>query len=148
MRQALGGKDVLDLTGAHAEGQCAECAVRGSVAISADDGEAGLKLMPSSGPMDVHDTLIAAVHVKEANAAVSAQLRTRASNCAEGKVGIEDGEQAVLGGDGMVHDGEGQFGAANFAAGGFESRECLRGSALVNEMPVNIKESGLLRVPR
>ena len=42
LQQALRGEHVLHFAGADAEGQRAESAVRGSVAVAADDGQAGL----------------------------------------------------------------------------------------------------------
>ena len=69
LHQALGGQHVLDFASADAEGQRAERAVRGSVAIAADDGLAGLgdaKLRAD----DVHDALIFAVHVEQTHAVI------------------------------------------------------------------------------
>jgi len=42
----------------------------------------------------------------------------------------------------MIHDGEGEIGAADFAAFGFESGEGLRGSTFVNQVAVDIDERG------
>jgi hypothetical protein len=90
--------------------------VRGGVAIAADDGEARLG-DAELGADDVHDALISAVHVEEAHAGLRAVAHQGFELAA--RVGIEDGEQAILRRDGMVHDGEGQLGATNFATGGF-----------------------------
>src|SRR5579883_2382350 len=43
LHQALRGQHMLDFAGADAEGQRAKGAVRGSVAVAADDGLAGLR---------------------------------------------------------------------------------------------------------
>ncbi len=43
----------------------------------------------------------------------------------------------------MIHHREGQLGLAHFAAGCFESRERLRGSAFVDQMAVDIDQRGL-----
>ena len=59
--QGLGGEHVLDLAGADAEGQRAEGAVGGGVAVAADDGHArlGEALL---GPDDVDDALAGVAH--------------------------------------------------------------------------------------
>ena len=43
----------------------------------------------------------------------------------------------------MVHHGESEVGAADFAALGFQSGEGLRGSAFVDEVPLDVDEGGL-----
>ena len=55
--QALRGEHVLDLAGADAERQRAERAVRGGVAVAADDRHARLG-EAELGPDDVHDALV------------------------------------------------------------------------------------------
>ena len=50
-KQALRGQDVLDFAGADAKGQRAKRAVRGGVAVAADDGHARAGSGPSSGPI-------------------------------------------------------------------------------------------------
>ena len=54
--QALGGQHVLDLGGADAEGERAEGAVGGGMAVAADDRQAGLG-EPQLGADHVHDAL-------------------------------------------------------------------------------------------
>ena len=57
LHEALGGEHVLDLAGADAEGQRAEGAVRGGVAVAADDRHARLG-DAELGPDDVDDALV------------------------------------------------------------------------------------------
>jgi len=61
----------------------------------------------------------------------------------QARVGIDDGQRAVGGGDGVVHHRECKIGAADFASLGAQAREGLRGSAFVDEVAVNIDERGL-----
>jgi len=139
LHKALRGENVLHFAGADAEGKGAEGAMRGSVAIAADDGVAGLRDAEFRAD-NVNNALIFAVHVKQAYAGFAAIF----FECfkLEAGVGVNNGEGAVLGGDGVVHDGEGEIGAADFAAFGFESGEGLRGSAFVDEVAINIDERG------
>src|SRR5260370_983750 len=65
---------MLDFAGADAEGQRTESAVRGSVAIAADDGETGLRDAEFRAD-DVHDALIAAEHVEETHTVLLAIAR-------------------------------------------------------------------------
>ena len=77
LQQALRGQHVLHFAGADAEGQRAERAVRGGVAVAADHGHAGLR--ESQFRADhVDDALPVAVHAQAADAelaAVGFQLR-------------------------------------------------------------------------
>jgi len=135
----LRGENVLDFAGADAEGERAERAVRGGVAVSADNGLARLCDAEFRAD-DVHDALIFAVHVEQADASFAAILF-------EGfklqlGVLVEDGEGAVGGGDRVVHDGEGEIRAADFAAFGAETSEGLRGGAFVDEVAVNVDNRG------
>ena len=56
---------------------------------------------------------------------------------------VEDGERAVGGGDGMIHDGEGEVGAADLTAFGFEAGKGLGRGALVDEVAIDVEERGL-----
>ena len=138
--QALRGQHVLDLAAADAEGQRAERAVRRSVAVAADDGQAGLR-DSEFGADDVHDALVAAEQIEQNDAVALAggferiELRAR--------VMVQDGQGTVLGGDRVVHHGEGQVGAANLAAVGLETRKSLRRGDLVDQVPVDIDERRL-----
>ena len=67
LQQGLGGQHMFDFAGADAKGQRAESAVRGRVAVAADDGHARLgaaKLRPN----DMHDPLFAVVQVVKRDA--------------------------------------------------------------------------------
>ncbi len=140
LQQALRGQHVLDFAGADAEGQRAEGAVRGGVAIAADDGQAGLR-DAELGTDDVDDALVAAGHVKERDAVPGAILRQRFD--LQARVLVHNREMAILGGDGMVHHREGEIGAAHLAAGGFQAGKGLRGGDFVNQVAVNVDEGRL-----
>lgn len=43
----------------------------------------------------------------------------------------------------MIHHGEGELGAADFAARSFESRKCLRRSAFVDQVAIDVNQRGL-----
>ena len=61
LRQRLGGQHVLDLARADAEGERPERAVRGGVAVAADDGHARQRAA-LLGPDDVDDALAGVAH--------------------------------------------------------------------------------------
>src|ERR1700674_3614262 len=136
-------KNMLDLAGANAESQRAEGAVGGGVAITADEGLAGLG-DAQLGADDVHDALILAVHVEKANAGFAAVLFEGIE--LELGVVIEDGQSAVGGGDGVVHHRESEIGAADLATFGAETGEGLGRRALMDEVAVNIDNRGLVGV--
>ena len=140
MREALRGQHVLDFAGADAECERAKRAVRGCVAIAADDGLPGLR-DAQLRPDDVHDTLLLAVHVEEAHAGFAAIFLERLK--LQPRVGVDDGQCPVGGGDGVVHHREGEIGPAHFASFGAQAGEGLRRSALMDEVAVDIDERGL-----
>ena len=72
----LRGQHVFHFAGADAESQRAERAVRGGVAIAADDGVAGLR-DAQLGADDMNDALICAVHVEQVDAEFFAVLLER-----------------------------------------------------------------------
>ena len=137
LHETLSGEDVLDFAGTDAESESAEGAVRGGMRVAADDGLAWLSDAEFRAD-DVDDALILAVHVEEANAGFAAIF----FEGVELKLGvlIENGEGAVGGGDGVVHDGEGEIGAADFTALGAKAGEGLRRGAFVNEVAIDIDE--------
>src|SRR6266436_4472334 len=135
LNKTLCCKDVLDFAGADAESQRAERAVRGSVAIAADKGLAGLSDAEFRAN-DVHDALILAIHVEEANAGLAAVFLEGVK--LELGIVIEDRQRAVRGGDGMVHHREREIGAADLAAFVAETGESLGRSAFVYEVAVNV----------
>ena len=140
LHQALRGHNVLDFAGADAEGERAECAVRGSMTVAADEGLAGLG-EAELGADDVNDALVAAIHVDEWDAEFAAVAREGFE--LEARVGVEDWESAIGGEDGVVHHGESEIGAAKLAAFGLESGEALRGSGFVDEVAVDIDDGRL-----
>src|SRR6266568_4655684 len=140
LHQALRGKDVLDLAGADTEGQRAKGAVRGSVAVAADDGLPRLRDAQFRAD-DVHDALVAAVHIEQAHAGFAAVLLEGIELQLRGLV--NDRQRAVGRWYGVVHHGECQIGAADLAAFGAETGKGLGRSALMDQVAVNVDERGL-----
>ena len=106
-RQALRGEHVADLRGADAEGDRAERAVRGRVAVAARDGHARLG-QPELRPDDVDDALVAAVGRRRADAELAAVAlerrpsslppsRRRTAGAAIGRHDVVDGGERALG---------------------------------------------------
>jgi hypothetical protein len=83
-----------------------------------------------------------AVHVEEADASFAA-VALEGFELELGVV-VEDGEGAVRGRDGMIHDGEGEIGTADLAAFGFEAGKGLGRGTLVDEMAINVDQGGLV----
>ena len=131
---------MLDFAGANTKRQGAKGAVRRSVAVAANKSLAWLRDAQFRTD-DMHDALVAAVHVKEPHAKLAAVLLQRI----ELQLGIviEDGQRAVGGGDRVVHHRERKVRPADLAAFGTQSGEGLRRSTLMDQMPVNINERGL-----
>ncbi len=142
LREALRGEHVFNFTGTDAEGERTHRAVRGGVAVSANDSEPRLR-DAQFGSDDVHDALIAAVHVEQADASFAAIFGEGFE--LSGGVGVEHRQITIFCGDGVVHHGESQFRAANFAACGFESRERLWRSAFVDQVAIDVNQRGLAR---
>ncbi len=139
LRQTLRREHVFDFAGADAEGERAHGAVRRGVAVAADNRAARLGDAEFRAD-DVHDALIAAAHVEQVDAKFLAIARQRVE--LRGGVGIGHGDVAVFRRDGVVHHREGQIGAAHFAARGLDAGKRLRGSAFVDEVPVNVDQRG------
>ena len=140
LRKALRGEHVLHFAGADAEGERAERAVRGRVAVAADDRESRLRDAEFRAD-DVHDALVAAVHIEQIDAELFAVARERLELA--GGVWIEHRQSAILGGNGVVHHREGQLRPAHGASGSLDARERLRRSAFVDQMPVDVDQRGL-----
>src|SRR5260370_21153232 len=132
---------MLDFAGPNAESQRAKRGVRGSVAVDADDGLSRLR-DTQLRPDDMHDALLLAVHVKEADAGFAAifleGLKLQAG------VGVDDGQRAIGGGDRVVHHREGEIGAADFASLGAQAGESFPGSGFLDEVGVNVNWRGLV----
>ena len=134
LQQALRGQHVLDLAGADAESQRAECAVGGGVAVAADHGHAGLR-ESQFGADHVHDALLAAVHAQAADAELAAvgfeliELFQRDL--------IEDGQRAVRGGNAVVGGGDGEIGTPHLEAALAQALEGLGRRHLMDQVQVD-----------
>src|SRR5204863_8919815 len=124
LNKTLRCKNVFDFAGADAKGQRAKGAVRGGVAVAANNGLARLSDAKLRAD-DVDNALIFAVHVEEADAGL-ATVFLQGFKLKLGIV-IEDRKGAVGGGDGMFHHGERKIGAAGFAAVRAETGKGLGG---------------------
>ena len=82
LQQRLRGQHVFDFAGADAEGQRPESAVRGGVAVAADDGHARLR-DAEFGADDVDDALLRVVQIVNANAEFLQLLRSVSICCLE-----------------------------------------------------------------
>ncbi len=145
--QRLRRQHVLDFGRADAVGQGAEGAVRGGVAVAADDGEARLRAA-LLGADHVDDAVADVAHREELDAVLGITLRASVSSCsrASGSLTAGHAEGLALGGRVVVGDGERQVRPAHLAAIGLEAREGLRGRHLVDEVEVDI-EKALARRP-
>ena len=146
LQQALRGQHVLDFAGADAEGQRAERAVRGRVAVAADHGHARLR-EAQLGPDDVHDALLVAVHAEAAGCRTRLQFVSSCATCFAA-IGSTIGSDAVGGGNAVVGGGDGQIGPAHFEAALAQALEGLRRGDFVHQVQVDVEQrgrAGLLR---
>jgi len=127
---------MLDLAGADAERQRAECTVGRGVAVAAHDCHARLG-QPLLRPDDVDDALTDIVHPEigdaEALGIPGERLHLKA------RLGIRDPLRAIRGGNIMIGNRCCQFGPAHLAPGKHETFERLRTRHLVNEMTIDIQ---------
>jgi hypothetical protein len=128
---------MFHFTGADAKCQRAKRAVRGSMAITANNRLSGLR-NTQLRPNDVHDALVLAVHVKQPHTGFFAVLFQRV----ELRLGIlvDDGQQAVFGRHRVIHHRKREIRAAHRAAFGAKTRKRLRRRALVNQVAVDVKQ--------
>src|SRR5216683_669619 len=140
LNETLRRKHMLDFAGADAKSQRAERAVGGGMTVAADKGLAGLGDAEFRAD-DVHDALVLAVHVEEADAGFTA-IFLEGIELQFGVV-VENRQRAVGGRDRMVHHRESEIGAANLAAFRAETGEGLGRGALVYEVAVNVDDGGL-----
>ena len=136
--EGLGGQNMFDFGCADAEGERAECAVGGGVAVAADDGHAG-QGEALFGADDVDDALAFVEEVEELYAeffAIVAQFFDLYA-----AVFFLDPLAAVGGGDVVIHDREGVFGFADGAAGHAQAFEGLRACDFMHEVTVDIDEA-------
>src|SRR5258707_2388989 len=99
---------MLDFAGPNAESQRAKRAVRGGVAVAADDGLPRLR-DTQLRPDDMYDALLLAVHVKQADAGFAAIFVERLKLQAGG--GVDEWTRAVGGGGRVGHTPAGEIAA-------------------------------------
>jgi hypothetical protein len=141
LEEALGGEDVPDLGGPDPEGEGAERAVGGGVAVAADDGHARLR-RALLRPEDVDDALrvvlepvqldpeVARVPLEEPDLRLRLRVHER-----PGAV-----RAAREGRDGVVHRREGPLRAAHPEPALAQEREGLRARHLVHEVEVHVED--------
>ena len=130
---------MLHFAGADAEGQRAERAVGGGVAVAADDGHAGLR--ESEFRADhVDDALPVAVHAEAANAEFGA-VGFELVELFGGDL-VDDGQRAIRGGNAVVGGGDGEIGTADFEAALAQALEGLRRGDFVDQVQVDEQQGG------
>src|SRR3569832_945435 len=138
LHQALGGERMLDLGGADAEGQRAECAVGGGVRVAtyhrhAWQGRAGL------GADDVDDALAQVVHLVFGDAELVAVSVERLDLHARGGGG--DAPRAVGSGHIVIRRREIRVAPPDIALGKAQAVEGLRRGHLVHQLAIYIDEA-------
>ena len=139
LQQALRGQHVLHFAGADAEGQRAERAMRGRVAVAADHRHAGLR-QAQLRPDHVDDALAVAVHAQAADAefgAVGLELRELLGGDL-----IHDGQRAVGGRNAVIGRGDGEIRTPHLQAALAQSLEGLRRSDFMNQVQVDEEQRG------
>ena len=138
--QRLRGQHVLDLAGADAEGQCAECAVGGGVAVAAHDGHAG-KRAPLFRSDHVNDSLLWIAHREQRHAELLGVVAHHFHLA--GRDGVGDGQVNVGRRNVVVLGGHGEIGSADFAATHAQAIEGLRAGDFMDEMQIDVQQVGL-----
>jgi hypothetical protein len=139
--EALRGEHVLDLARADPEGQRAERAVRGGVAVATDDRHARLR-DAQLGADDVDDALaLGAQRVERDGELLAVSLERLDLDAAELVLDERDRGRAV-GRHVVVGGGQRAVGAAHRAAGEPQPVEGLRARDLVNEVQVDPQQAG------
>jgi hypothetical protein len=130
---------VLHFAGADAEGQGAERAVRGRVAVTADDGLARLR-EAALGTDHVHDAVLEVAEAVQRDA----ELRAVGGEHVELRRGlrVDDLQLLRVGRRAVVHGGERVLGAARLEAALAQARERLRRGHLVDEVQVDVEDGG------
>ena len=146
-QQRLRRQHVLDLAGADPECQRADPAVRGGVAVAADDGGTGQR-KALFWPDDMDDPLLAGGSVDIADAERGGVALQRGELLGAFGVGNRDaiarrvepggGRQVVIG------DRQREVGAANAAPAGAQRFERLRAGHLVDEVAVDEQQRGTI----
>ena len=143
--EALGGQHVLDLARADAEGQRAEGAVGGGVAVAADDRHARLG-DAELGPDDVDDALAVGAQRVERDAELLAVALERLDLHAAELVADARRDRRAVGGHVVVGRGQRAVGPAHRAPGEAQAVEGLRARDLVDEVQVDVEQA--LGAPR
>jgi hypothetical protein len=127
---------VLHFAGADAERQGAERAMRGRVAVTADDGLARLR-EAALGTDHVHDAVLEVAEAVERDA----ELRAVGGEHVELRRGlrVDDLQLLRVGRRAVVHGGERVLGAARLEAALAQTRERLRRGHLVDEVQVDVE---------
>ena len=138
--EGLGGQDVLDLAGPHAERDGTEGAVGRGVAVTAHDGHPGLG--PALlGSDDVDDALVRVTHGEAGDAELGGVVVEYLQLL--GRDRVLDRLVDVLGGHVVVGGGHGQVGPADAPPGQAEAVEGLGRGDLVDEVEIDEEEVGL-----
>ena len=143
LAEGLGSEDVFDFGGADAEGETAQSAVGGGVAVAADDGFAG-EGVAQIGADDMDDALVGTVAVVKGDAEVAGVFGQGVELAFGNFVG--DGQGQVPSGGVVVHGADGEVGAADATASQAEAIEGLGSGNFVDEVEVNVKDGGLARL--
>ena len=135
---------MLDFRRANTDGECAEGAVGGRVAVAAHYYLSGLGV-PLLGPYDVYDALERAEPVVQRHAELLAVPAKGVQLLLRDRIG--DGQRQVPRRGIVVRGRDGEVGAAHSSARHAQAVERLRGSDLVHEVQVDVQDrrlSGLL----
>ncbi len=144
LQQRLRGQHVLDFRGADAEGERAERAVGGGVAVAADNGharQADAQLRAD----DMHDAL-ADVEDRDVGDPERGHVALQGFDL-DAAVLLLDAGAAVGGGDVMVGDGNGRVRPPHLSAGHAQAIEGLRARDLVDEVAVDIEDTRAVGQP-
>ena len=148
LHERLRGQHVLDLGGADAERQRAERAVRGGVAVAADDRHARLR-DAELGTDDVDDALLVGPKRVDRHAELRAVGLERLDLLAAELVLDQLRDRRAVGRRVVIGGGECAVGPADLAAGEAQTVERLRARDLVDEVQVDVDQAvgDLVEVP-
>ncbi len=137
--RASGREHMLDFRSADTEGEGSERAVGRRMAVTADDGVAGQREALFRAD-DVDDALADVVHIEQRYAEILAVLLQRFDLNAG--LLVLDALGTVCCRDVVIGHGQGRLGAADGAVRVAQAFESLGAGDLMNEMAVDINESG------
>ena len=149
-QQRLRRQHMFDLAGADPEGERADAAMRGGVAVAADDGGAGERealfrpdhmndALRRGGGGNVGHAEFGGVALQRGELRGAFRIRDRQLAAVR--------RQARSGGQVVVGDRQGQLGPADPASGHAQALERLRAGHFVHEMAIDIEEAGAVRTP-